>query len=255
MKLFDCNAMLGTWKQNTGDCYETAEEFLCAMDEAEIDKSLVYGSLAKFNDAHDGNIELLDLTRGHERLIPCAAAIPHHTGEFPDPEAFSQFLRENKIPAVRIFPVFHGLNLIGWLWGELFAMLEKLKTPLIIDLNITHFSNEVDFEGIEKICARYSELPVVLTRMSVRSVRYLYPMMAMHSNLYIETSLYTAFDGLHGFAEKFGAERLLFGSNMPIANPNAAKATVLLGDLTDEQKSMIAGENLERLLKEVKYYG
>jgi predicted TIM-barrel fold metal-dependent hydrolase len=48
-----------------------------------------------------------------------------------------------------------------------------------------------------------------------------------------------------------GAERLLFGSGLPAASPGPAIAALQYAFVADEQRAMIAGENLSRLLEEV----
>jgi hypothetical protein len=48
--------------------------------------------------------------------------------------------------------------------------------------------------------------------------------------------------------ERWGAERLLFGSNWPLLNHGQTLAMLTCAEVTDEQKLLIAGGNLRRLL-------
>lgn len=45
-----------------------------------------------------------------------------------------------------------------------------------------------------------------------------------------------------------GAERVIFGTNMPLIDPFFGKAKVTGADLTDEQKKLVLGGNIQRLL-------
>ena len=253
MEFFDCNAMLGPWKHNYGDSFPDAESLLIKMDGCSIKKSLVYDSLAKYNDQWGGNLRLVEQTKGHPRLYSAAVAMPHHTGEFPAPDEFAAFIKKHRIAAVRIFPVFHNIKLYDYIWGDLFKRLEAMKIPLMIDFDVTHWSNEVDYEAVRRIVITYPKLPVILMRMSVLADRYIYPIMEKHDNLYIDLSMYFGTGGLALIAGRFGARRLLFGTNMPFQNPYPSIVLVATNDLTDEQKCAAAGGNLETLIGEVDY--
>ena len=51
---------------------------------------------------------------------------------------------------------------------------------------------------------------------------------------------------------EFGAERLLFGSFLPVSDPLVPIGMVLDADLSEEEKRLIAGDNLRRLLEGVR---
>ena len=51
---------------------------------------------------------------------------------------------------------------------------------------------------------------------------------------------------------RFGAERLLFGTNMPQGAGSAAIAMITYADISLEEKKLIASENLNRILGGVK---
>ena len=245
---FDCNAMLGQWKHNQGECYPDADALIKAMDGYGIDKSLVYSPLSKYYDAREGNLRLLELIDKNPRFIPCATAIPHHTGEFFNIDEFAVYITNNNIAAVRIFPEFHGVKLHLYIWGGLFKTLEALGIPLFIDFTVSTWSDPVDYKSVHDILCAYPDLNVVLLRMSLMSDRYIYPLLERFNHLYIETSFYIGNNALHAFTKRFGADRLLFGTNLPVSSPYAPMAVIETGDLSETQKQMIAAGNLERLL-------
>jgi predicted TIM-barrel fold metal-dependent hydrolase len=49
--------------------------------------------------------------------------------------------------------------------------------------------------------------------------------------------------------ERFGAERILFGSRLPLYTPGAPLAVLLTARVPDSAKRAIAGGNLRRLLQ------
>mgnify|MGYP003295337219 CR=1 FL=1 len=52
--------------------------------------------------------------------------------------------------------------------------------------------------------------------------------------------------------KKFGSQRLIFGSNLPVSDPGAAIAKVACADISYEDKIKIAHGNLEKLIEGVK---
>ena len=60
-------------------------------------------------------------------------------------------------------------------------------------------------------------------------------------------------DTIEEIAEKFGAQRLIFGSGMPGLSGAASVALITYAKLDDTRKQMIAAGNLDRLLQEVEW--
>jgi predicted TIM-barrel fold metal-dependent hydrolase len=65
----------------------------------------------------------------------------------------------------------------------------------------------------------------------------------------VEISGYQGLLAVEAVVKRFGAERLLFGTNLPTFNPGAAVTTVMYADIAEEDKSLIAAGNLRRLLE------
>jgi len=255
MEFVDCNCMLGKWKKNVGKCFYESRDLIAAMDKAGIAKSLVFGSFARYSEIRTGNNMLAEKIKGNDRLIPCAVAIPHHSGEFTPPEEFCRFLRDNNIKAVRVFPSFHGVSLYTWLWEDLFSELEKRRIPVFIDLTVQHWSEEVNWDQIYNLCRTYSKLPIVMIRMGVKADRYIYYLLDKCGNLYMETSYYLVNNGIEKIVKSFGAKRLIFGTGMPVYSPNPPVAMVALSDIEPNDKEMIASRNLLDLLNGVDING
>ncbi|MCK5738614.1 amidohydrolase family protein, partial [bacterium] len=68
-------------------------------------------------------------------------------------------------------------------------------------------------------------------------------------NLHVEFSNLQSYNYPDWLVSRFGADRLLFGSEMPLKTPGAARALIDYADISTDDKKLIAGENLKRLLK------
>jgi predicted TIM-barrel fold metal-dependent hydrolase len=249
LNFFDCNCMLGPWKKNKGTCFYKAEDLINFMDKNHISRCLAFYSLAKYGEIQTGNNKLLSEIKGQDRIVPCAIAMPHHSKEFPSPKDFSKYLLDNNIKAVRVFPKFHGVLLYSWLWEDLFYELEKNKIPIFIDFSVEGWSEEINWDQINDLCAMFPLLPIILVRMSLKTDRYIYCLFERHANLYLETSYYIVNNGIEKIVQNFGAKRLIFGTGIPVYNPNPPITMLSLADITEEQKEAIAYRNLEKLLK------
>ena len=76
--------------------------------------------------------------------------------------------------------------------------------------------------------------------------------MERYDNFAVDTSRYELDGGIESIVETYGPERLLFGTQFPETPPGAALLTLLHADISDEDRALIAGGNLARMLEEVR---
>ena len=60
------------------------------------------------------------------------------------------------------------------------------------------------------------------------------------------------FAGLEDFTQRFGAERLIFGTGLPEFAGSGCVAQLLYAEIDDAQKQLIAGGNLKRIMGGIK---
>jgi predicted TIM-barrel fold metal-dependent hydrolase len=253
IQYFDSNCMLGQWNRSSGKCFYEDEDIIMEMDRAGIEKCIAFSSMAKYDDIVEGNRILVEKTRGSMRVLPCAVAIPQQPGLFPEAKEFCEFLAGNNIRSVRIFPKLHGVNLYKWLWEDLFTELEKRRIPVFVDFVIDHWSEGIDWQQILDMCEAFPNLPFILLRMG-EADRYLYKLFCKAPNLYIETSYYLVHNGLEQFEKSGYANRLIFGTGMPVYGPFAPLGMLALSGMSEKGLGLAAGGNLERLIGEVNFH-
>jgi predicted TIM-barrel fold metal-dependent hydrolase len=156
---------------------------------------------------------------------------------------------------VRAARIFHGsyhFPISDWCIGEVLDELAAHRVPTFLDPNPefdTVASDKFDFDAIDVLCRSHPTLPVVLSEARFHSSnRLLYQLFAKYPNLHVELSGLWANHGIEFITEEFGASRLLFGTRMPIRDPGCAVAQVVYSDISDENKRLIAGESLRRML-------
>jgi len=242
--------MLGQTATRSENPFDSADDLLAEMDKVGITESLVYSSHAYQAHPSDGNENIIKAVSGSDRLHPCWVLLPPTTDELPKPDKLIMEMRDANVRAARLFPVAHKFPFSRLVLGELFEALEEERIPLFVDTGRSHWSAiTLDWQEVFAICETFPQLPVVLIREGGTTQRILYGQWQHHPNLYLETSYLQVPECLDYISQKFGAERLLFGTNMPIHAPGGPMAMIELSHLSSTQQSQIAGNNLRRLLR------
>jgi predicted TIM-barrel fold metal-dependent hydrolase len=245
LKFFDCNCSFGMRGVVDPGSFYKVEDLVKRMESYGIEKALVYHSMAREYSPKEGNRMLIEEIKPYKQLIPLWTIMPHHTGEFPTPSELIKEMKENEIKAATMFPAAseQGFSLANWNCGELLSALEKHRIPLIIAMDQFASWNEIyDF------CSSYHGLSVVLTNVTYRIDRNLYPILKKLDNIYIETSGYKAHNGIEEICAAFGAKRLIFGSGMPVFSGSAAVSVLNYARISNKEKQSIAFENLNNIL-------
>lgn len=251
--LFDSNCMLGTGTENEGESFCDVEDLKKAMDYYKISKALVYGSLAKNYCPKEGNQVLSSLVGNNEDIYKSYVVLPSYTGEFSGGKSLLEELKENSVVSVRLAPKKFNFTLESWNVDALLRILEELKMPLFLDLDLNHWSDEVPWSAILRICKTFPSLTVILCRVGCGYNRILFPLMDNCPNLKFETGYFDTNNGIEAVVKRFGNERMLFGTDMPIHNPSCPIGMLYFSQISDADKQAIAHANLEKLIGGVSY--
>jgi len=242
--------MLGPTATRSENPFDSADILLAEMDKVGITDALVYSSHAYQAHPSDGNEKIIKAVAGSSRLHPCWVLLPPITDELPKPDKLIMEMRDANVRAARIFPIQHKFPFSRLVLGELLGALEEERIPLFVDTERNHWSaTNLNWEEVFAICEAFPKLPVVLIREGGTTQRILYGQWQHYPNLYLETSYLQIPECLDYISQKFGAERLLFGTSMPIFDPAGPMSMIELSHLTSSQRAQIAGNNLRRLLR------
>lgn len=245
---FDCSCRVGMRSvMHPGSFYKT-QDLIDKMEHYGIAKALVYHSMAREYNPSAGNEILTSELTGCKSLLPVWVVMHHHTEEFPAPDLLMEQMKKNDIRAVRMFPSSSDQNycIASWNCGELFKALETHHIPLLIGLD------QLSWNDLHELASNFQTLKIILTDLNYRIDRNLYALLKRFPGIRLETSGYKVNNGIEEICRIFGAERLIFGSGMPVYT-GAAVSAVLYARISDREKSLIAGENLEKILREVEF--
>jgi len=219
------------------------ETLLDEMAWCGIHGALVYHNVAREYDPAYGNRMLMEAISGNPRLFPCWVVLPHDCGEMPPPKRLVKDMLAAGVRAVRMAPRSQNYLLEEYVCGELLDALAGEQILLSIGIDQTSYGD------LFQIASRRPGLPILMTGCSWAATRNILPLMDKCPNVHIEFSTFQANYALEEFTERYGAERLLFGTDALLKSMGAAKSFVDYAELGESDRKLIAGGNLARLLR------
>lgn len=231
--LFDVNARVGPSCIHGELALDTAG-LLEEMDRFYIHAAVVSHFTAEEYDAGAGNEALArDL---HPRFTPAWAALPDETS--------MARLGVRRPAAVRLTPGAHQHNFApaAWCAGPLFEYLQANGVLTLIS------RNDIEWPALAALTENFPRLPLVLLDTGYRADRHLFPLLHRFPMLHFDSATYLAHRQLEAYVQQHGADRLLFGTRLPLFTPASALAVLASARISESDRRAIAGGNLRRLL-------
>jgi len=254
LNILDANCVVGRHlKSGPGGACDAAD-LLQTMDRFGIAGALVIDSLARENHPADGNERIVGTVRENPRLLPAWAVLPPGTtDEQLPPSELLDTMRECGVRAVFLFPNQYRFNLSDWCLDDLAATLAEARVPVFVNPNEIGPGgvgvDQTDWEGIVGLCRRQPDLPVIVSEHRIRRTqRLLYRALDACPNLRVELSCYWLSRGIEYITERWGAERLVFGSSWPSMGAGTTLGNLMLAEIGEDDRRKIAGDNLRNLL-------
>ncbi|MBQ9967499.1 MAG: amidohydrolase family protein [Oscillospiraceae bacterium] len=224
----------------------TKAEILELMDRCRIERAVAYHAIAKEGDVKAGNMELLKDTEGDSRFLRQWVALPHTFGEFMSVEELLKGMKENSVSSIRMFPKTHGYSLKPYALGKFMDAMAEHKIPVFMTYN--ELASE---DALYAMLTDYPKVNFIISDVSYREERKLFPILEHCPNFHIGTGNYVVHGGVKTMCEYFGAERMIFDTGLPTGSAAAAVSLICFAEISEEEKTLIASGNLERMLSEV----
>jgi hypothetical protein len=153
-----------------------------------------------------------------------------------------------RVRGVRLFPKTHHFTLSPWVVGSLCEWCVAHRLPLFL------WHVEIEWDAVHALAGAFPELRIVLETQWQKILyhnRDLFSLLEARGNIRVESSNLIGQDFVSYLVKHWGAERLLFGSFLPMNDPWASIGMILDADITPEEKAMAAGGALRKLIDEV----
>lgn len=258
MKFIDCSASIGLASVNKYivnhedyiicekvDQAANADELLKEMDRCGVDEACVYHQSVVDVAPTYGNEQLLSDPKTYTgRLKAVLAMLPSITDKEHTVEKLLEKMQKYNVFGLRAFPKADRYMLDRITCGDTLDMLTEKKVPLYLSPNN-------DWEHIFAVMKEFPKLTVIITNYGLwGSDRFFYPLVNAYKNVYVDTSDFQEVRGIEAFVNKFGSERMLFGSNFPSDNIGGPMTTLIGAKISANDKENIAHANAERLWAE-----
>ena len=255
--IIDVNAYLGMWPFRRLR-YNTPEGLLRLMDRAKISSAVVSSSSVLYRNSHEGNLELAEEIEPYrDRLIPFAVINPSYAGWRED---LKECVESLGMKGLRLHPNYHDYRLTEDCASDLIKETVDRGLPVSIALRMEDERQHhwlvrvppVSTYDLAEAINRFPEATFILTYIHYREAEPILNACPDRENFYIELTSHYLFGAypnqLQSLVEKMGAERILFGSGMPLKYPEAALMKIECLDVSEEEKEKILHKNAERIL-------
>jgi predicted TIM-barrel fold metal-dependent hydrolase len=234
------------------------QALLKEMDHFGIERTLFFHYAFDMEVKDKMNRLTREAAKASSRLAPCWVLATNPTGINEKLEDQVDRLLEAGMKAARFFPdegpAAGPLAIQRYLLDAVFDRLNRHRIPLLIPADNLHTSQPgaYGFPDIDVICTAFPELPVILLEPHYSSQAQLLALMRRCRNVHFTIPLYGLFHQVENTVKMFGAGRLFFGTNLPHFDPSLGIGMIQYGDLSLREKDDIAGDNLRRLLENVR---
>lgn len=243
---FDANCRIGRF-YNGGPSAENVPALLREMDHYGVDKALVrFNNLAMsgVNVANRAIAGFMEEDTG-KRLTGVWCILPSQCDEIPEPDEFFRQMKANRIGAITLLPFDHRYVPCRMTLGKMMDAAAERRIPVLLNGFAAKWPELYRFmEDFPRNVFIYQE-----SCGKWGSDRIIRPLLENYEHFYFETAGYWVPEGIRDLAEKYGAERILFGSGFPRYNQGNGMLQLRHSGLPLTSVELIAGKNLERILK------
>ena len=247
MLIIDSHAHIGFSHKQYPLYIRTLEKMVKVMDEFGISQSCVSSLKAIQYDFREGNLELKrEIQKFPDRFIPFCVVHPRDWDCAED--ELVKCIKQWGWKGLKLHPVDQSFPADCLSAKEIIQTAQELQIPVAIHSSMDDFSHPVRIGNLAK------EFPAV-TFMMVHMGKMLYWTDALeqaieHDNIILDTTDTMFADGLvETCVDKIGAERIVCGTNLPISYPGPNLKRIEIADIRDQEKELILGQNIQRILK------
>lgn len=238
MRITDINCMIGHWNTRRR-IFKTSDELLAVLDQYRISDCVAFHSTAVWNPKQ-GNDIIRELAKNSSDRIKACYILEPNLGSSVMPEAdqLLQKLKEERPLAIKLDPVSKKYRVDNFYCGELLEILNELEMPILFDAD-----QVPGFDYLPSLAKAYPKIKFVILRRGLNESRYIVPLIRKLDNVYFDTSIMIDTGIIEEIVNKYGSDKLLFGSGLPFFEPSGALSMILYARIKDSDKENILYKN------------
>jgi len=216
-----------------------------AMDAVGIDRSVI------FDIWHPEGRRSNDITAEHVAAHPDRfTGFAYVTPLMPEtmvPE-LERAVDQLGLSGIKLYPPFVEIPFNDPIWWPIYEFANDRKLPLLWHTGIEHASWP---KYAADVAPKYPDANFVLGHSGncPPARRQALDVAKDHPNVYLETcSTFRTPGAIEELVEEGGADRVIFGSDIPLMDPRTQLGKIITADISDEDKRLVIGGNAKRLL-------
>lgn len=216
-----------------------------AMDAVGIDRSVI------FDIWHPEGRRSNDITAEHVAAHPDRfTGFAYVTPLMPEtmvPE-LERAVDQLGLSGIKLYPPFVEIPFNDPIWWPIYEFANDRKLPLLWHTGIEHASWP---KYAADVAPKYPDASFVLGHSGncPPARRQALDVAKDHPNVYLETcSTFRTPGAIEELVEEGGADRVIFGSDIPLMDPRTQLGKIITADISDEDKRLVIGGNAKRLL-------
>ncbi len=228
----------------------TVEELLAIMDGNGIDSIVTcapYSSIGKDRTYDDANRFLVEsMSKAPERIIGFLRVNPHLQEHAL--RSIEEGVKNQGFKGVKVHPRNEAFAINSEeLAFPIAELASKLKVPILIH------TGEPDTYGFAQptlvgdLADSFPDLTLIIGHMGKRLYEDAICVARWFENIILETSFRSHRD-IARAVKRVGADRVVYGSDMPFGVPEIEMMKVRLADITAEEKDLVLGDSMARML-------
>lgn len=243
-RVIDFHCHIGAWPQY--GMFDGVDDMLRAMDRAGVDQACLFNVFQ--GDHRRANDEIAAVVRQHpDRFIGFAFVTPHYPEEIE--AELTRAFDHLGMQAIKIYPPYFDRPVTDPVWEPVFRFADNRRLTLIS--HTWGGDAKCDPMLFVTLAERYPNVNWVMghaggdtkgRQAGLRAAR-------AHPRIFLEIcSSWRNIGSIEELVEAAGADRVLYGSDMPLLDPRIHVGRVVTADIPESAKQQVLGENARRLL-------
>ena len=250
MIFYDCNCRIGNPFNRANIVFAPdAETLTDELTRSGVAKALVRHAATGPEGAEATNSFLAGLLEKDDsgRLTGLWSVNVDSTDEQLHGEAFFKAMKRSRISALTLAPTGHRFVPARIAIGKKMDAARERKVPIIVDP--AHFGG---WGELYRFLEEFPDNTYICCAMSLWGAdKYFRPLLETYSRFHVDCGAYWVPEGVADLVKKYGAERILYGSGYPDYDHGSMMLAIRHSPISSEEKALVSGGNLERLLSEV----
>ena len=226
------------------------EQMIEAMDRYDIERAFFSSTIGLAGEARAGNDALYAMMKKHpDRVL--AYCVPN-----PYREPLEELKRclDRGFRGVKLHPYIAECPMDNRLYWPVYEEAQRRGLPILFHTGGSIINPDFRFttpDMIIRICREFPGVTFIAGHMGLERWLDLVNVAPEVSNLYLDITMsIPTVERIEVAAGIVGADRIVFGSDIPLLNPAVSIGLIQAADLSDDQRDKIMGKNINTILSE-----